>query len=124
MLNKKYLRIALAAALLAALICLPTAMAFELSSGAAWDQRYGEGEKPGDYMGTWTIAFCDNWVSMYAKPSAQSECLAQIPKWADVEAYYYNSDWFECNYLGLRGYISRDYLTDRPGKFPDYPGNR
>jgi len=96
---------------------------YEQSRGESWDERYGEGEVAGDYMGSWTVAFCDEWVSLRARPDKNSERLLKVPKWADVEAYYYDGNWFECIYNGQRGYISRDYLTDRPGKFPDYPGN-
>lgn len=96
---------------------------YEQSRGESWDERYGEGEVAGDYMGSWTVAFCDEWVSLRARPDKNSERLLKVPKWADVEAYYYDGNWFECIYNGQRGFISRDYLTDRPGKFPDYPGN-
>lgn len=109
------------------LICLLLTMGFstaeEESRGMVWDARYGEGEVTGDYMGTWTIAFCDEWVSLRRQPDSNSERIIKVPKWASVEAYYYDSNWFECFYNGQRGYISREYLTDRPGKFPDYPGN-
>ena len=113
-------------ALLLAIACL-FSMAFATSGfadGAAWDERYGQGEVTGDYMGTWTVANCESFVSLRAWPDRQSDRVAKVPKWADVEAYYYDSEWFECYYNGMHGYILRQYLTDRPGKYPDYPGRQ
>lgn len=95
----------------------------ELSYWEAWDSRYADGAQMGDYMGTWTVGFCDEWAPMNSRPDESSELVVKIPRWADVEAYYYDISWYECEYNGMRGYILRDYLTDRPGKFPDYPGN-
>lgn len=95
----------------------------DLSRGEAWDLRYGEGEEPGDYMGTWTVANCEGGVTLREAPDGHAEAIATVPKWADVEAYYCDPDWFECEYDGQRGYILRQFLTDRPGKYPDYPGN-
>lgn len=94
-----------------------------LSVGEAWDLRYGHGEQAGDYMGTWTIANCDSSAILYDRPDIAADELLEIKKWEDVEAYYYDSEWFECEYLGKRGYILREFLTDRPGKYVDYPGN-
>ena len=94
------------------------------ADGAAWDERYGQGEVTGDYMGTWTVANCESYVSLRAWPDRQSDRVTKVPKWADVEAYYYDTEWFECYYNGLHGYILRQYLTDRPGKYSDYPGRQ
>lgn len=102
---------------------LPIAKAEDMSRGKAWDERYGNGEVPGDYMGSWTVANVDSFVSLREYPDTQSNRVAKVPKWADVEAYYYDGNWFECYYNGLHGYILREYLTDRPGKYSDYPGN-
>lgn len=94
-----------------------------LSEGEAWDLRYGHGEVAGDYMGTWTIANCEEATSLYETPDEEAEVLITIQKWEDVDAYYYDSEWFECVYGEYRGYILREFLTDRPGKYVDYPGN-
>ena len=94
-----------------------------LSEGEAWDLRYGHGEVAGDYMGTWTIANCEESTSLYEMPEEASEVITTIQKWEDVKAYYYDSEWFECIYKEQRGYILRKFLTDHPGKYVDYPGS-
>ena len=89
----------------------------------SYDPEYGYegGGGSGEYMGTWTVAFCDSWVSLRERPSSSSSRLTKVYKWEDVEVYYYNDVWWECYYDGYHGYIKREYLTDRPGKFDDYP---
>lgn len=94
-----------------------------LSEGEAWDLRYGHGEVAGDYMGAWTVVNCESEAILYADHDEEAGVITTIPKWSEVEAYYYDSEWFECIYDGSQGYMRRDYLTDRPGRYVDYPGN-
>ena len=94
-----------------------------LSEGEAWDLRYGHGEVTGDYMGVWTVVNCDSETVLYANPDEEAEVITTVPKWAEVEAYYFDSEWFECIYDGFQGYMGRNFLTDRPGRYIDYPGN-
>ena len=94
-----------------------------LSEGEAWDLRYGHSEVAGDYMGVWTVVNCESEAILYVNPDEEAEVIISIPKWAEVEAYYYDSVWFECIYDGCQGYMERSFLTDRPGRYADYPGN-
>jgi len=75
------------------------------------------------YLGTMTVVDCNSFVSLRERPDTQSARLMKVYKWENVEAYYYNSTWCECYYKGQHGYILYQYLTDRPGKCDDYPGN-
>ena len=74
----------------------------------------------GTYAGNWTVVNCNEWVSLRAEPSSSSSRVCKVPLWADVSAYYYNSQWLECYYGNDHGYILRQYLTDRPAKYDGY----
>ena len=65
----------------------------------------------GTYLGTMTVVNCDSWVTLRAKPSTSAGTVSRVPKGAKVEAYYYNSQFAECYYLGLHGYILTAYLN-------------
>ena len=118
-------RFALAALIACLMLFAANAVCEEevLSPGAAWDERYGNGEQPGDDMGLWTVVECEDSEPMYELPDDASPILTRLPEWTEVQAYYYDTEWFECEWEGLRGFISRAHLTDRPGKYVDWPGN-
>ena len=75
---------------------------------------------PGYFMGTLTVINCEEWVSLREDPSTFARRLAEVPKWAEVDAYYYNDNWYACYYEGEYGYILADYLTDWPEKYDRY----
>lgn len=72
----------------------------------------------GAYLGTMTVVNCDNWVTLREAPSTSADTVTRIPRGENVDAYYYNSQFTECYYYGLHGYILSDYLTD--GLYRDY----
>ena len=66
--------------------------------------------KTGSYMGDMTIVNCNDWVTLRSKPSTSASTVTRI-NWGEiVEAYYYNSQFAECYYMGLHGYILLKYL--------------
>lgn len=77
-------------------------------------------ENQGKYAGTLTVVNCNEWVSLRSTPDSHSEKLAEVPLWANVEAYYCNSEWYQCQYNGVWGYILSEYLTDWPEKYDGY----
>ena len=64
----------------------------------------------GEYLGYVTVVNCNEWVTLRAKPSTKADTVARVPLGATVEAYYYNSQFAECYYLGMHGYILMKYL--------------
>ena len=53
---------------------------------------------------------CNEWVTLRAKPSTSANTVTRIP-WGDtVEAYAYNSQFAECYYNGLHGYVLLKYF--------------
>ncbi|MBQ3269049.1 MAG: hypothetical protein IJH09_03915 [Clostridia bacterium] len=71
------------------------------------------------YIGTLMVANCDSFVSLRERPDTLSRRIVKVPKWELVEAYYYDSEWCECYYDGLHGYILRQYLSYRPSRYSD-----
>lgn len=82
----------------------------------------GLADDPGYYVGTLTVVNCEEWVSLREYPDTTSARLEEVPKWAEVDAYYYNHEWYACFYDGQFGYILSDYLTDWPEKYVGYYG--
>lgn len=82
--------------------------AYSGSSGQDW-YHYGGNSDP---MGTKVICNCDEWVSLRETPSTSARRVAKVPLGAEVEAFYYSSEWYECNYNGLWGYIKAEYVGD------------
>ena len=88
-----------------------------LTSGLYRDYQHYE---PGDskeqntdydnYMGTMRIVNCDNWVTLRSSPSTKASSVAKVPLGDYVEAYKYDSDFYECYYEGMHGYILKKYL--------------
>ena len=66
----------------------------------------------GEYLGTLTVTNCREWVSLRSGPSTASARLKKVPLGAVVEAYYYNSRFYECRYNGTWGYILAENLTN------------
>ena len=89
---------------------------YNLDFGTGYDVIDNQGE----YAGTLTVVNCNEWVSLRSAPDSDSDRVAEVPLWADVEAYYWNSEWYECQYNGVWGYIRSDYLTDWPEKYDGY----
>lgn len=75
---------------------------------------------PGYFVGTLTVVNCEQWVSLREDPSTSAQRLAEVPKWAEVDAYYYNDNWYACFYEDKFGYILAEYLTDWPEKYDGY----
>lgn len=71
---------------------------------------YGESGDFNDYLGTLRIVNCDNWVTLRASPSTSAGTVTRVPWGAEVEAYAYNSQFAECWYRGMHGYILMKYL--------------
>ena len=66
----------------------------------------------GKYLGTMTVVNCSSWVSLRSHASTSASRVTKVPKGATVEAYYYNSEYTECWYGGMHGYILSTYLSD------------
>ena len=66
----------------------------------------------GEYLGTLTVVNCSNWVTLRSRASTSSDSVTKVPLGAKVEAYYYNSQFTECYYRGMHGYILSTYLSD------------
>lgn len=66
----------------------------------------------GSYLGSLRVVNCSNWVTLRAKPSTSAASVAKVPLGKYVEAYYYNSQFTECYYQGMHGYILSTYLSD------------
>ena len=88
-----------------------------LSDGIARDyQRYEPGdstEQNTDYdnfLGSKRIVNCKNWVTLRSSPSTKASTVTRIPLGAYVEAYQYDSQFMECYYDGMHGYVLKRYL--------------
>ena len=66
--------------------------------------------KAGTFMGYMDIVNCNDWVTLRSKPSTSASTVTRINWGETVEAYYYNSQFAECYYMGLHGYILMKYL--------------
>ena len=73
-----------------------------------WDDDDDDGD--GGYMGNMRIINCDNWVTLRSAPSTSAGTVTRVPWGEYVEAYYYNSQFAECYYKGMHGYILKKYL--------------
>ncbi|MBE5807543.1 MAG: SH3 domain-containing protein [Clostridiales bacterium] len=63
-------------------------------------------------LGTMTVVNCDEWVSLRASPSTQSDRVTKVPLGASVQAYDCRDDrFYYCEYQGARGYILMEYLS-------------
>ena len=69
----------------------------------------------GTYLGYATVVNCNEWVTLRSSPSARTSSVCKVPLGASVEAYYYNSEFSECYYLDLHGYILNSYLSTSSG---------
>ena len=66
----------------------------------------------GRSLGTLKVVNCDSWVTLREYPSTNAPAVDRVPKGAKVEAYYYDSEFTECYYLGQHGYILSTYLSN------------
>ena len=78
----------------------------------------------GEYLGTMTVVNCDSWVTLRSRPSTHADTVSRVPKGASVEVYACNSEFYECYYLGMHGYILTAYLSGGGGGGMDYLGTR
>ena len=69
----------------------------------------------GTYLGYATVVNCNEWVTLRSSPSTKASSVCKVPLSASVEAYYYNSEFSECYYLDLHGYILNSYLSTSSG---------
>ena len=66
----------------------------------------------GSYLGNLRVVNCSSWVTLRDYASTTAPSVARVPLGAWVEAYYYNSQFTECYYNGMHGYILSTYLSD------------
>lgn len=76
----------------------------------------------GSYLGSVTVINCNEWVTLRSSPSTKASSVCKVPLGATVDAYYYNSEFSECYYLGLHGYILNAYLSSWGWSMGDYLG--
>ena len=72
----------------------------------------------GTYLGYATVINCNEWVTLRSSASTKASSVCKVPLGASVEAYYYNSEFSECYYLGLHGYILNAYLSTSSSPSP------
>ena len=79
-------------------------------------QRYEFGdsiEQNTDYdnfLGFMRVVNCEDWVTLRASASTKATAVIRIPRGERVEAYKYNSEFMECYYNGMHGYVLSKYL--------------
>lgn len=80
----------------------------------------------GSYLGDLRVVNCDEWVTLRASPSTKAASLCKVPLGAVVEGYYYNTEFTECYYNGMWGYILSSYLASysTPVVYSDYLGTK
>ena len=82
----------------------------------------------GEYLGYLTVINCQSFVTLRSGPSTSAGEVTRVPRGATVEAYYYNSQFAECYYSGMHGYILTTYLSIGNGtassQSSDYMGKR
>ena len=82
----------------------------------------------GSYLGTLRVVNCSSWVSLRSYPSTSASRVTTVPLGATVEGYYYNSEYTECYYNGMHGYILSTYLSGNSGNtvsgYNDYLGKK
>ena len=66
----------------------------------------------GEYLGSLQVVNCNSWVTLRAGASTQSASVAHVPLGAWVQAWYCDSQWTECWYNDLHGYILSTYLSN------------
>ena len=72
------------------------------------------GYDPSDAIGDMQVVNCNDWVSMRSGPSTSSKRIARVPAGTVVYGCYPDENGFIwCNFGGLCGYISSDYLAAR-----------
>ena len=54
---------------------------------------------------------CNAGVTLRSRPSTSAGTVTRVHLGAYVEAYYYNTEFAECYYLGMHGYILTAYLN-------------
>lgn len=70
----------------------------------------------GEYLGNVRVVNCQSWVTLRSGPSTSAGTVARVPLGAYVEAYHYNTEFAECYYRGMRGFILLAYLdVSAPG---------
>ena len=76
----------------------------------------------GSYLGYMRVTNCQDWVSLRSSASTSASRVAKVPLGAYVEAYYYNSEFTECFYNGMHGYILSTYLSTSASSSSGYLG--
>ena len=76
----------------------------------------------GDFLGNATVVNCQNWVTLRSAPSTKAGSVTKVPLGACVSAYYYNSEFTECFYNGMHGYILSTYLSTSASSSSNYLG--
>ena len=72
------------------------------------------GYDPSDAIGDMQVVNCNDWVSLRSGPSTSSKRIARVPAGTVVYGCYPDENGFIwCNFGGLCGYISSDYLAAR-----------
>ena len=66
----------------------------------------------GSYLGYMQVVNCSSWVTLRSYASTSAGTVARVPLGATVQAYYYNSQFTECYYNGMHGYILSTYLSN------------
>ena len=61
-------------------------------------------------IGIMQVVNCEEWVSLRANPSTDSDRICKVDYYAFVQAYNRQGDFIFCNYEGLMGYIQSAYL--------------
>lgn len=61
-------------------------------------------------IGIMQVVNCEEWVSLRANPSTDSDRICKVEYGAFVQAYYRQGDFVFCNFEGLIGYIQSAYL--------------
>ena len=67
--------------------------------------------KKSDYLGTYRVVNCREYVTLRVGPSTSADAKIRVPLGQTVEAYRYNSKFHHCKYNGLEGYILTKYLA-------------
>lgn len=89
-------------------LCLAVALLLLCAAPAAFAR--------GSYLGNVEVVNCQSWVTLRAWASTSADTVTRVPRGAYVEAYHYNSEFAECYYRGMHGYILVAYLdADAPG---------
>ncbi|MBQ6595705.1 MAG: SH3 domain-containing protein [Clostridia bacterium] len=66
---------------------------------------------PGEYLGMLQVVNCKNWVTLRSYASTSASTVTRIPLGGWVEGYYYNTEFTECWYNGMHGYVLSTYLS-------------